>query len=189
SSPSAQSSMASSPWPMFHQNARHTGLSAFVGPSTPTLKWSFKTTSPVVSSPAIALGTIYVGGDDGNLYAINRAGALKWKFTTGGPIESSPAIGSHGTVYVGSDDGYFYAISRDGTLQWRIRVSPFDCVCQQDFTPTIGNDGTIYVGTNTYLYSLNPRSEEHTSELQSRFDLVCRLLLEKKKKKHQKQQD
>src|SRR5699024_12625345 len=27
----------------------------------------------------------------------------------------------------------------------------------------------------------NPRSEEHTSELQSRFDLVCRLLLEKKK--------
>src|SRR2546428_9514068 len=29
----------------------------------------------------------------------------------------------------------------------------------------------------------NPRSEEHTSELQSRSDLVCRLLLEKKKKK------
>src|SRR5699024_3743438 len=28
-----------------------------------------------------------------------------------------------------------------------------------------------------------PRSEEHTSELQSRFDLVCRLLLEKKKNK------
>src|SRR5690606_39294933 len=28
------------------------------------------------------------------------------------------------------------------------------------------------------------RSEEHTSELQSRENLVCRLLLEKKKKKH-----
>src|SRR5436190_17158324 len=28
-----------------------------------------------------------------------------------------------------------------------------------------------------------PRSEEHTSELQSHSDLVCRLLLEKKKKK------
>src|SRR5207249_9633276 len=27
------------------------------------------------------------------------------------------------------------------------------------------------------------RSEEHTSELQSRFELVCRLLLEKKKKR------
>src|SRR5699024_11545529 len=29
------------------------------------------------------------------------------------------------------------------------------------------------------------RSEEHTSELQSRFDLVCRLLLEKKKQSYQ----
>src|SRR5699024_11447698 len=31
-------------------------------------------------------------------------------------------------------------------------------------------------------HSKRTRSEEHTSELQSRFDLVCRLLLEKKKK-------
>src|SRR5699024_12037078 len=31
------------------------------------------------------------------------------------------------------------------------------------------------------LVALNIRSEEHMSELQSRFDLVCRLLLEKKK--------
>ena len=30
------------------------------------------------------------------------------------------------------------------------------------------------------------RSEEHTSELQSHSDLVCRLLLEKKKKKYRK---
>src|SRR5438067_9416741 len=32
------------------------------------------------------------------------------------------------------------------------------------------------------------RSEEHTSELQSRFDLVCRLLLEKKKNQKNKHQ-
>src|SRR6266511_4646635 len=34
--------------------------------------------------------------------------------------------------------------------------------------------------------SCRPRSEEHTSELQSRENLVCRLLLEKKKKKKKK---
>src|SRR5690349_22166408 len=32
------------------------------------------------------------------------------------------------------------------------------------------------------IYTHQRRSEEHTSELQSRRDLVCRLLLEKKKK-------
>src|SRR5438067_6151958 len=40
-----------------------------------------------------------------------------------------------------------------------------------------GGDPRLAVGR------LVARSEEHTSELQSRFDLVCRLLLEKKKKK------
>src|SRR5699024_12010213 len=34
---------------------------------------------------------------------------------------------------------------------------------------------------NPVCFVSTPRSEEHTSELQSRFDLVCRLLLEKKK--------
>src|SRR5690349_23959418 len=33
---------------------------------------------------------------------------------------------------------------------------------------------------------ISTRSEEHTSELQSRRDLVCRLLLEKKKKKRRR---
>src|SRR2546429_6244385 len=33
------------------------------------------------------------------------------------------------------------------------------------------------------VFSSDSRSEEHTSELQSRLHLVCRLLLEKKKKK------
>src|SRR5687768_18066497 len=35
----------------------------------------------------------------------------------------------------------------------------------------------------TPLNCISKRSEEHTSELQSRLHLVCRLLLEKKKKK------
>src|SRR5438067_10350813 len=34
---------------------------------------------------------------------------------------------------------------------------------------------------SVWIYAAQLRSEEHTSELQSRFDLVCRLLLEKKK--------
>src|SRR5207249_7912786 len=38
-------------------------------------------------------------------------------------------------------------------------------------------------GGLTELERADERSEEHTSELQSRFDLVCRLLLEKKKKR------
>src|SRR5256885_1420334 len=49
-----------------------------------------------------------------------------------------------------------------------------------------GNSGIFYRGTREYdhIYWSAPeyRSEEHTSELQSPCNLVCRLLLEKKKK-------
>src|SRR5690625_5650645 len=49
---------------------------------------------------------------------------------------------------------------------------------------------TVNYTYNTYKFheqsisELEKRSEEHTSELQSRGHLVCRLLLEKKKLKH-----
>src|SRR5699024_11852495 len=42
---------------------------------------------------------------------------------------------------------------------------------------------TILATKNIKPNAIMSRSEEHTSELQSRFDLVCRLLLEKKKKR------
>src|SRR5690349_23236067 len=45
-------------------------------------------------------------------------------------------------------------------------------------------DAAAVFGQPPMLYE--NRSEEHTSELQSRRDLVCRLLLEKKKKKKKK---
>src|SRR2546430_5331221 len=38
--------------------------------------------------------------------------------------------------------------------------------------------------SQVYLSQFGTRSEEHTSELQSQSNLVCRLLLEKKKKQH-----
>src|SRR5438067_7802459 len=49
-----------------------------------------------------------------------------------------------------------------------------------DYTSKTQWTGTIFIVGFWLSFG---RSEQHTSELQSRFDLVCRLLLEKKKKK------
>src|SRR5699024_12205026 len=49
-----------------------------------------------------------------------------------------------------------------------------------DFSKWLNND---FIPNNPDKSWIKNRSEEHTSELQSRFDLVCRLLLEKKKNK------
>src|SRR5699024_12010046 len=42
--------------------------------------------------------------------------------------------------------------------------------------------GEEFMYNGQHVLVVYDRSEEHTSELQSRFELVCRLLLEKKKK-------
>ena len=55
------------------------------------------------SSPAVANGVVYVGSDDGNVYALNAAtGAKLWSYATG-KLESSPAV-ANGVVYVGTDE-------------------------------------------------------------------------------------
>src|SRR2546429_4551160 len=52
-------------------------------------------------------------------------------------------------------------------------------------TPPAVNGERIRNTAPKNMETIPPRSEEHTSELQSRLHLVCRLLLEKKKKKTQ----
>src|SRR5690554_7787874 len=67
-----------------------------------------------------------------------------------------------------------------------LRPSPQDCcdVCVRNFrqSPLLCPANKLLLPPNLLMsLSHNLRSEEHTSELQSRPHLVCRLLLEKKK--------
>ena len=118
-----------------------------------TLNCKFPTGGSVTSSPAIAPdGTIYVGSNDGNLYAINPDGTQQWVFATTGDVDACPGIGSDGTIYVGSNDNNLYAINPDGTEKWA-----FDTGDEIESSVAIGIDGTIYVGTKANnLYAINP---------------------------------
>src|SRR5699024_1814514 len=59
---------------------------------------------------------------------------------------------------------------------WEVDISAF--VGHYIFQSAV--HGPVYF---RYCFAGTARSEEHTSELQSRFELVCRLLLEKNKQK------
>src|SRR2546422_1309292 len=58
-----------------------------------------------------------------------------------------------------------------------------DCCRDLDGTPAVTASNDCCVPVLSHELRLGGRSEEHTSELQSRLHLVCRLLLEKKKTK------
>ena len=144
-------------WWMFHHDLQHTGRSPSTGPASPVQFWAFPTNNLIESSPAIGTdGTIYVGSDDDNLYAINPNGTQKWGFLTKAHIVSSPALGVDGTIYVGSGDNNLYAINQDGTQQWAFATGS-----GITSSPALGADGTIYVGSlDANLYAINPDGTE-----------------------------
>src|SRR5206468_8431329 len=76
------------------------------------------------------------------------------------------------------DDG-----STDNTAKVTAAYPGVRYVCQENLGVASARNTGFKQSRGEYLVFLDAdRSEEHTSELQSRSDLVCRLLLEKKKK-------
>ncbi len=116
-------------------------------------KWSV-VPSPnkyLYSSPTYSNGVVYIGSQDGNIYAYNsETGAKVWSASAGDTIISSPAV-SNGIVYVGSFDRYLYAFdAATGGLKWRSATS--DSIGS---SPTISN-GVVYVGSyDGYLYAFD----------------------------------
>src|SRR5882762_6413394 len=152
---------------MFRGNPSHTGVYDAAGvPKLTGVKWKFHTNGLVVSSPAVANGTAYIGSTDGNLYAVDlQSGTQKWKFKTGARVVSSPAV-DNGAVYFGSYDGYFYAVdAASGQVKWKFATpgerrfaakhlhgmlpegetmpDPFDCYSS---SPVVSS-GNVYFGS------------------------------------------
>lgn len=115
------------------------------------LIWNYTTVSRFVSSPAVADGIVYVGNNDGNVYAIDGdSGSSIWHFKTGSAVWSNPAI-TNGVVYVGSYDGKVYALDAySGHEIWSFSTG--DLV---DSSPAVSN-GLVYVGSyNGKVYALD----------------------------------
>ncbi len=111
---------AAADWPMFRGSPGLTGVASDSLPDKPSLKWTAKLGSPLKSSSAVAADRVFVGADNGYLYALNfQNGSNLWSFKTDGPIESSPLV-LDGVVYFGSSDNFVYALDAEkGTLKWK----------------------------------------------------------------------
>src|SRR5450755_4092297 len=109
---------------VFHADEAHTGVYETSGyKNLGALKWKFKTGGKIFSSPVVMHGTVFLGSEDSNLYAIKtKSGELDWKFPTGGAVSSSPAIFNN-TVYFTSYDGNCYAVDAgSGKQVWKFKT-------------------------------------------------------------------
>jgi eukaryotic-like serine/threonine-protein kinase len=163
----------------FRGNPQHSGVYDSAGVTKfSRVKWKFHTSGRVISSPAVSGGVVFVGGTDGNLYAVDReSGQLKWKFAAKSRITSSPAV-SEGLVYFGAYDGNFYAVdAAAGQLKWKFQTAgerryagthlhgsqppaetmpdPFDFYLS---SPVVWNGGVFFGSGDGNIYAVNAAS-------------------------------
>lgn len=140
---------------MFRADEHHSGIYATGGlRALKGCKWQFKSGGRIHSTPAFSGTTLYVGSEDGNMYALDSStGKEKWRFSSVGGVVSSPAV-MNGLVYFGSHDNRCYALEADtGKKVWEYETGGW-----VESSPLV-YDGIVYVGScDNHCYALDARS-------------------------------
>jgi outer membrane protein assembly factor BamB len=114
-------------------------------------------------------GDLFVGDENGVLYAIDRAGTVRWKVETGKPIRAQPRLLAK-TLYAHSDSGFLHALDpKNGAERWKARVdagaAPRIPTNQDDtrydrYGSSVVSDGKrLFIASrDRNLYALDPKS-------------------------------
>ena len=111
---------------IFRGNLKRTGVLdtlPFIQPFTNVTgaKWVFNTGSNVMASPVVVDGVVYVGSDNGRVYALDaQAGTARWTFVTSPlkPVRSGACV-ANGVVYITADNVLFAIDAAAGTQRWK----------------------------------------------------------------------
>ncbi|MFC1569378.1 PQQ-binding-like beta-propeller repeat protein [bacterium] len=128
------------------------------------LKWQYDINEKITCPPAMdAEGNLYVGTEEGKLYAFDPFGILKWQKAIADDALISIVIGNHRTIYVGSNtynSGNLYAITTESNLRWHYQF-------EEAITTSIvlAQDSTIYVGSSDNISSSSYSSNHYLNAI------------------------
>lgn len=130
------------------EGALHWSLAPGSPPNTSPLRSS----AVAVKSPGSSLNRIYIGSDNGKLYAVFETGLTTamtaWEVQTGVALRSAPAIAPNGDiVYVGAGDGKLYCL--DALTGAHLPGTPLAISAGPLTTPVVDTSGNIYLGAQT----------------------------------------
>jgi polyvinyl alcohol dehydrogenase (cytochrome) len=124
------------------------------------LKWAFafSDTSTMRSQPAVYRGRIFVGGQDGSLFALDAAtGCVHWSTAVQSQVRSGITVGEVGgnpSVFFGDSAGYVYALDgATGKQLWKMR--PDDHHAASVTATPVFHQGRLYVGSASREESLS----------------------------------
>lgn len=125
--------------------ARDGRSDAEVGTNIGRQRWQVQTDGPVRSTAVVHDGTVFVGSDDGRLYAIDlQRGDVLWTNEIGDRITAAPLV-TDDHIFVASHDARVVALGRhDGARRWSVDLGsahPFPW----------GQEGWDYLGSSPLL--------------------------------------
>jgi outer membrane protein assembly factor BamB len=111
-------------------------------PGTLSVSWHLTTDGPFSSSPTIVYGTLFIGNNAGQLFAIDPVtGAVRWTHNSSNPLMSEPivygnlviaGVGNENSpsnatpsvpIHVGDPPNALYAVNRvNGAVVWRVTL-------------------------------------------------------------------
>jgi len=107
-------------WPMFRGDPQHTGVAKSTLPERLEVRWTLQCGEAITSTAAIVDGVIYVGSEDGILFAVDLAtGKPKWQYKTEEAVRSAPTV-YRGVVFFGDSEGIMHAVDAlTGAGKWK----------------------------------------------------------------------
>jgi outer membrane protein assembly factor BamB len=160
--------------------------------------WKFSEAQGAYHASPVTKGkTVYVGNDDGFLYAIAEvSGQLRWRADLQSPIWANPLL-VPGMVIAGTLDGNLFAVrTTDGTILWRYkagtRIYLANLIPWREMVLTGTTDGLIHAvqlesGKRAWTLRVGgkigggPAVEEDTAYLATTSGLCLRLDLRKRR--------
>src|SRR5476651_1237508 len=114
------------------------------------LKWAFGFPggTQAYGNPAIVGGRVFVGSDNGNVYALDaETGCTHWSFKADGGVRTAPSVGLIGrryAVYIGDQKANLFALDAEtGALIWKKTLDTHR-FARITGAPTLA-DGKVYV--------------------------------------------
>ncbi len=86
---------------------------------------------------------VYIGCNNGRVYAFAQGGAVLWSFPTGDQVAAGPILDPDGLLYAPSRDGYIYCLdtNNNGSLVWSFNTAGGMIRSEVAIAP----DGTLYL--------------------------------------------
>ena len=123
------------------------------------LEWTYETKGPIRNSPVVDGLILYIGSEDGNLYALNVAdGAPIWSYNSKAPIYSDAAIWNN-LVLFSNESGMLIALNKHtGKFEWQFEAEPESSQDLWDYyrsSPVIWEERIFWGNGDGNLYALD----------------------------------